>query len=288
MDETRQGWGLAILSAAGFGTLAIFGELAGARGMSIQTLLAFRFSLAVPLVWGYLAWQGRLRRLGARTVLIALALGALGYAGMSGLFLWGVALTTAGLGSILLYTYPVFVVVLAVAFLDERVTWQRAVALALALSGVILVSGAQPRGVEPLGVVVLLLSALIYASYITVSGVVLEDVDALSLSAHVIPAAGVAFVVFGRVTGTVALPSTAAEWGIAGAVALLSTAIPIVSFYAAIRRIGASRTSIVSTVEPVFTVALGVMILDERVTIGILLGGAIVLTGVVLVQAEPS
>ncbi|MFB6133698.1 MAG: DMT family transporter [Halanaeroarchaeum sp.] len=288
MDEVRTGWGLAVLSAAGFGTLAIFGELAGARGMSIQTLLAFRFSLAVPLVWGFLAWQGRLRRLDGGNLAIAVALGALGYAGMSGLFLWGVARTTAGLGSILLYTYPVFVVALAVAFLDERLTWRRTVALVLALTGVVLVSGAQPRGVDPLGVVVLLLSAAIYAAYITVSGVVLEAVDAPTLSAHVIPAAGAAFVAVGAVTGTLALPRTPGEWAITGAVALFSTAIPIVSFYAAIRRIGASRTSIVSTVEPVFTVALGVLVLEERLTVLTLLGGAVVLTGVALVQAEPA
>ena len=286
MSPERRGIALAILSAAGFGTLAIFGRLAEAVGLSIPTLLAYRFSFAVPMVWGYLVWRGRYRVLAGRQLAIAFALGAFGYAAMSGLFLWGVALTNAGLAGILLYTYPAFVVVLAALFLDERVTARTAIAVVVALAGVALVSGAQPRGVEPLGVAVLLLAAAVYATYIAVSRVVLHQIDAATLTAHVIPAAAAAFLAYGGAAGTLALPAGPAQWGVVLGISLLATAIPILSFFAAVALIGASRTSVVSTFEPVFTVVLGVALLGEPLTPATVVGGLAVLAGVLIVQAE--
>lgn len=286
MSPERRGVGLAILSAAGFGTLAIFGRVAEAAGLSIPTLLAYRFSLAVPMVWGYLGWRGRLRVLHGRRLGIALALGALGYAAMSGLFLWGVALLNAGLAGILLYTYPAIVVVIAAAVLDERVTARTVAAVIVAMAGVALVSGAQPRGIDPLGVAVLLVAAVVYASYISVSRVVLDQVDAAVLTAHVIPAAGASFITYGAVRGTLSLPTTPAQGGIIVGVAAIATAIPILAFFSAVALIGASRTSVVSTFEPVFTVALGVALLGEPLTVATVAGGIAVLAGVILVQSS--
>ncbi|MFW5938211.1 MAG: DMT family transporter [Halanaeroarchaeum sp.] len=286
MATSRRGVGLAALSAAGFGTLAIFGRFAEAAGLTIPTLLAFRFALAVPLVWAYLAWRGRLRVLHGRRLAIAFLLGAFGYAAMSGLFLWGVSLTNAGLAGILLYTYPAIVVVIAGLFLDERVTRKTVVAVVLALAGVTLVSGAQPRGIDPLGVAILLFAAVVYAAYISVSRVVLDEIDAATLTAHVIPAAAGAFVVYGTVTGTLAVPTTPTQWGVILGVASLATAVPILAFFSAVAIIGASRTSVVSTFEPVFTVALGVVLLGEPLTTATILGGLAVLAGVVLVQVD--
>jgi drug/metabolite transporter (DMT)-like permease len=286
MSTARRGVGLAVLSAAGFGTLAIFGRLAELVGLSIPTLLAFRFALAVPLVWGYLAWRGRLRVLQGRQLVIAVALGAVGYAAMSGLFLWGVALTNAGLAGILLYTYPAIVVVIAVLFLDEHVTRRTVVAVLVALAGVALVSGAQPRGIDPLGVAVLLVAAVVYATYISVSRIVLDDIDAATLTAHVIPAAALSFVAYGTVTETLVVPTAPAQWGVILGIATLATAVPILAFFSAIAIIGASRTSIVSTFEPVFTVALGVALLGEPLTPATVVGGLAVVAGVLLVQTE--
>lgn len=286
MSARRRGVGLAIVSAAGFATLAIFGRLAEAAGLSIPTLLAFRFWLAVPMVWGYLAWRGRLRILHGRRLGVALGLGALGYAAMSGLFLWGVSLLNAGLAGILLYTYPAMVVVIAATVLDETVTARTVVAVVVAIAGVTLVSGAQPRGIDPLGVVVVLSAAAVYATYISVSRVALDQIDAAVLTAHVIPAAGASFLAYGTVTGTLAVPTTTVQWGVVFGVASLATAIPILAFFSAVALIGASKTSIVSTFEPVFTVALGAALLAEPLTTATVVGGLAVVAGVVLVQTE--
>jgi drug/metabolite transporter (DMT)-like permease len=117
----RVGLALVLTSAVGFGTLGVFGELAAAAGLSIPTVLSFRFLLATLVVWLVLAARGELRRLRGRSLAVGLALGALGYAAMSGLYFWGLDFMTAGLVGIVLYTYPVFVVGAAALGLDAPV-----------------------------------------------------------------------------------------------------------------------------------------------------------------------
>jgi drug/metabolite transporter (DMT)-like permease len=291
MHARSKGILLAAISAFGFGTLAIFGRLATEAGIDLPTLLAYRFLLATPMVWLPMLAQRRLSPLRGRNLAIGIGLGAVGYAAMSYLFLFGVNLTGAGLGALILYIYPALVVALAATVMDERITRLTVAAALLAVVGVGLVATGQPVRVDPLGVGVLLLAAGVYATYIVLSRHVLQTVSAPALSAHVIPAASVTFVAYTLLTGTFTIPATPYEWGIVVGVAALATAVPILTFFAAVSIVGASRTSVVSTFEPVFTVALGALVLGESLTLGSIVGGSAVLAGVLLIQlerAEPS
>ncbi|UVE49961.1 DMT family transporter [Haloferax larsenii] len=280
----RLGTGLVLVSAVGFGTLGIFGKLAAAAGLSIPTILSFRFLLATVLVWGWLGARGELSPLSGRSLVVGLGLGSLGYAAVSALYFVGLEFMTAGLTGIVLFTYPVIVVVLAAAFLDEPITRRTVFALVLAVAGVGLITGGDPAGVDVRGVLVVLLGAFIYATYIVVSRRQLATVDSRTLTAHVLPAAAVSFVVVGSATGQLSVPTTPWSWGVVLAIAVLGTAVPIFTFFAGLSRIGASRASIVSTVEPAATLVLGALVLDEPVMVVTVLGGALVLSGVVLVE----
>lgn len=286
MQAGNRGLLLALFSALGFSTLAIFGRYADIFGLSLVTLLFFRFLLATPLIWIPLAARGDLRPLGWRNLAIGAGLGAIGYALTSYLFLYGVNLTGAGVGAIVLYVYPAFVVIIAATVLGERVTRRTVAAVAMAIVGVALVTTGQSATVDPIGVAVVLVAAVVYANYISISRVVLETVDARTLTAHVIPAAAVTFGVIGMATGNVQIPTTVPQWGVILGISVLATVVPILTFFTAIPLIGASRTSIVSTFEPVFTAVLGVALLGEPLTPTTIAGGAAVLGGVVLIQTD--
>lgn len=275
---------LVILSAFGFATLAIFGKFAYAVGLTLETVLAFRFLLATVIVWSVLVLSGSFVRLRGRELAVAVGLGAFGYALMSGLFFWGLTFMTAGLVAIVLFTYPVFVVVLSVATLDERVTGRIAFAVALSLAGVALITGTDPAGADPRGVALVLGAALVLATYVTISRAMLVTVDARTLTAYVMPAAAVAYLGYGTASGTLQVPVGGEEWAVVVAIAVVATAIPIFTFFAGIARIGASRAAVVSTVEPAITVLLGAALLGEPITSATVAGGAAILGAVLLVQ----
>src|SRR3954469_15793259 len=88
--ERSTGTLMCIGSAAGFGAMAIFGKLAYDEGTTVGTLLSARFALAAALFWLLLLARGEastaMRGLTRRDLLIALGLGAFGYAAQAGCF----------------------------------------------------------------------------------------------------------------------------------------------------------------------------------------------------------
>jgi len=100
----RVGLGLCVVSAAGFGSLAIFGKQAYEGGLGVIGVLALRFALAAPLLVGLALVAGRGLRLGRPTALRLLGLGGIGYAIQATLFFNALTRISAGLAA-LLYLY---------------------------------------------------------------------------------------------------------------------------------------------------------------------------------------
>ena len=286
VDDTRLGAVLVLCSAVGFGTLGVLGVVAGDAGLSIPTILSWRFGLATVLVWTVFGLRGEIRPLRGRALVVAAGLGSAGYAAVSGLYFVGLEFVTAGTAGIVLYTYPAFVLVIAAAFLGEPIGRRRLAALAVTLGGIALITGADPAAADPRGIAVVLLAAILYAGYITASRTALEDVSPPTLTAHVVPAAAGTFLAVGVATDSLGAPSGAFAWGVVVAIAVFATALPIVAFFAGLSRIGAGPASILSTVEPAATVVLGAVFLGEPVGPAVVVGGTLVLLGAGLVARQ--
>ena len=286
MDDETVGIVLVVASAVGFGTLGIFGVIAAEEELSIPTVLALRFALASVLVWTFLWSRGRLQIPSRRIVAVAFALGAGGYATQSALYFYGLEFMTAGMVAIVLYTYPAFVVVLTAVVHPDRVTPPLVAALVLSIGGVALITGVDPAGVDPRGVVVVLGAACAYSFYILVSQRALTAVAAETLTAFVLPAAALSFLVFGAGTGSLTIPATPTAWGAVLGISMLATVVPVLTFFAGIEKIGASRASVISTAEPGVTVGLGALVLGEPVSVVTVVGGTLVVTSVLFIQRE--
>jgi drug/metabolite transporter (DMT)-like permease len=101
------GLGLCVVSAAGFGSLAIFGKQAYAGGLGVVGVLALRFGVAAPLLVGLALVARRGLRLPRPTALRLLGLGGIGYAIQATLFFTALTRISAGLAApLLLYLYP--------------------------------------------------------------------------------------------------------------------------------------------------------------------------------------
>ncbi|MDP1848147.1 MAG: DMT family transporter [Solirubrobacteraceae bacterium] len=295
-SETARGAGVALclVSACGFGLMAIIAKEAYAAGLGVTALLAARFVLAASLLWALVAMRARRRaratarasaRPGARLVVAGLALGAIGYAAQAGLFFSALRHIDASLTSLLLYTYPALVFCGAVALRREHVTRPKALALALASAGAALVLlGGGTGGLEATGVALALGAGATYAVYILVSEGIVARLDAFLLGALVATGGAATFLVAGLIGGSLAFP--AGGWIWIAAIALFSTVLPIVTFLLGMERVGASTASILSTLEPVVTVGLAVALYSESLGPWQILGGGLVLAAVIALQAR--
>ncbi len=273
------GFAAMITSAVSFGGLAIFVRLAYDSGAAPITLLYLRFSIATLCMVGLL----RARRLAlprGRTLLWLVLLGALAYVGQSLAFFTALTLASAGLVALLLYLYPMIVTIVSVVLFKERLTRGKVGALGLAVVGTGLTIGPVEGG-QPLGILLGVLAACIYAVYILVGSRVTPAAGAIPSSTIIIGSAALVYGGLMLLQGA-ALPQTALGWWAIVGVAIISTVIPIVTFFIGLEQIGPTAASTISALEPFVTVVLAVLVLGERVVALQVAGGALILVAVVL------
>jgi drug/metabolite transporter (DMT)-like permease len=294
---------LVVVSAASFGSGAIFAKPVYAEGVGWLPLLAWRFALAAGASWAWvLASPGRragLRRIDRRQALVALVLGIV-YLGNSSTYYAALESVSASLAALIVYIYPAIVAVLTIRLgrpLEGRRAW---LALGLALVGVVLAIGGIPAGSAPPPVALLqvIASPIIYSIWIMAQarlsgersdrlGVAAADgADVATAGALMMTSTAAGFWLIALLSGAPVGPGgmPADAWPGILAVAIISTFVAIQAFTAGSRRIGAAQASLISTVEPIWTISLAAILLDEHLGPVQLLGGVLVIGGVVLAQ----
>lgn len=269
---------LVALSAAAFGTLAIFGRAAYADGMDTFTILFLRFTLAAVLMLALLLVRRESLPRGP-VLLWLVGMGAIGYVGQSFCYLTALKYASPGLVALLLYLYPIFVTVLAVVLLHDAITGVKALALILALAGVALTVG--PAGGQWPGILLAVTAAGIYSVYIIVGAQALRRVSAVPSSTVIFTSAGATYGLLMVVNGP-HLPQTTAGWTAIAGMVLIATVLAVVAFLAGLERVGPTNASMLSALEPVVTVLLAALLLNETLKPVSLVGGGLILAAVLL------
>jgi drug/metabolite transporter (DMT)-like permease len=278
---------LCLVSAFGFGCMAIFAKDAYKQHLGITNLLALRFALAAVIFWTIAHLRGALSLPHRRTLLAGLGLGAFGYAAQSGLFFGAVRRMDASTTSLLLFTYPAMGFIAALARRREHADRRRLIALALAIAGTALVLlGGGSGSFETVGVVMAITAAVAYSTYILVADTVVGKIDPFLLGALVTTGGATTFWLAGAVHGGLDLTLPAHGWLDIAGIVLVSTILPVSTFLLGLERVGPSTASILSCFEPVVTVSLAMALYGERLAAGQFAGGALVLAAVILLQAK--
>jgi drug/metabolite transporter (DMT)-like permease len=273
---------LVLLSALGFGSMALFAKVAYASGLTPSMLLALRFALAVAML-APLVWMKGLRLPRGRALAGFALMGAL-YTAQSQAYFTALMHASSGLVGLLLYVYPVLVTLLAVAFGWEKLDRRTFILLVLAITGMVVMLGGDLQG-SALGIALGLTAAGIYAVYIIIGGRLTQGTDPLAATLVVMAAAAVGNGAIAFANGA-ALPVDSTTWLAILAIAFASL-VAVASFLVGIKAIGASQASIISTLEPVITLCLGIAVLGESASAGQLIGGAMVLAAVVMLAKKP-
>jgi drug/metabolite transporter (DMT)-like permease len=200
-----------------------------------------------------------------------LLLGAIGYTVESTFFYLGLQRGTAAAVSLLFYVYPAIVCLIELARGRERPERSTLLALALAVTGtsVVVTTGASVS-ITAAGIAFALSSASVFSVYILVSREVVRRGDAMRAAAWVAVGASATSFARGAVFGELRDPSghlfQLLLYGVATSAAFALT-------FAALERIGASRTAVVMTLEAVTAVVLGAIVLHERMHAPQIAGG---------------
>jgi drug/metabolite transporter (DMT)-like permease len=269
---------LIAISAASFGTLAIFGRYAYSDGMNIYTVLFLRFGVSASFMTVILLLR---REHFPRGQILAqlVGMGALGYVGQSFMYMTAIKYASAGLVALLLYLYPFFVAILATTFLHEKITRIKVIALILALFGTALTVG--PVSGMLIGALMAITAALIYSIYIIVGTNVMKHVSPVQSSTVIFASAGAVFGLLTLAKGA-HFPASNTGWLAMLGIIIISTIIPVVTFLAGLERIGPTNAAMLSTLEPVVTVLLAAWLFGDKLLPIVMLGGGLILVSVIM------
>ena len=253
--------------------MAIFARYATAAGADVLGILLARFVIAGAVLAAIMIATRRPWPRG-RALGFALGMGAIGYVGQAVCYFTALNHASAGLVALLLYAYPTLVCILAALFLHEKLTARTGALLAASFAGIGLMLGGGDG--TPTGFALGLAAALVYSVYIVVGARELRGTDALA-STTVICLAAAGTLVVASLWRAPQFPAGGAGWIPIVLIALVSTVLAILAFFAGLKRVGPATASIVSTLEPVVTVGLAWTVLGEAISPLQAMGGLLVL-----------
>lgn len=267
------------LSAASFGFLPIFAKIAYAAGTSTYTLLFLRFLVAAVFMF-LLLFLKKMPLPSKKGMFQLFLLGAFVYVSQSFSFFTALNHASPGTVSLLFYIYPAIVMVSSAIFFKEKITIQKVISLCFALAGAFVIIGAQFKA-NLTGILFALLSALLYAIHVLVSSKVVKPGQGIQSSAFISLGASVMYGIISIFVGF--QPPTEASGFVAVALtAIVSTVIAFGAFFVGMEKTGPSIASLVSILEPVVTVIASVIILSEKVTVNLIVGGSLVIMSLLI------
>lgn len=280
--RSTKGVFLALISGAGFSTLGIFTKFAYKSGLSPVQALAWRFLFASIILWFMCIPKNRWRK-EKKDYKAAFGLGVLGFAPQAGLFFLTLRYLSASLTALLLYLYPAFIIILSIVFLNRKPgLFQLGAAL---LSGLGCILTLWSKGDYPLiGYILGIIVAFAYAVYLLATERIIKDIDSLFATTVLLSSAAIVYWLIMLFIDGFAIPGSLTALAAISGMAVFGTLVPIVCLFYAIQLIGSADASLLSTVEPLFTVIIASLLLNERLGYLQLFGGVFIVLAVVMVN----
>ena len=286
MNVKAKGYLLGTIAAATYGMNPLFALPLYKDGMNPDSVLFFRYALAIPIMALMIKARGRSFKVHPKEVLPLALMGMLMALSSLTLFL-SYNYMDAGIASTLLFVYPIMVAVIMALFFREKLTKLTVACIFLALSGIgLLYQGDGGETLSLVGIGLAMASALSYAIYIVgVNRPLLKEVPTVALTFYVLLFGFTLFLVrvdFGR---DLFITDTWYLWGNLIALALFPTVISFLCTTQAIQYIGPTPTAILGALEPLTAIFFGVLVFGEALTPRLCTGIVLILLAVTLIIA---
>lgn len=283
-----KGYILVVLSALLFGCMPLITRYIYNDGLNRESVVLMRNLLALPLLAALTWGQEKSFRIPVKALPSVVVLALLGSC-LTPLLLYGsYQYIATGVATVFHFVYPVVVVLIGLVVLRKKLNWKTVCAVALCVVGI----GLFYNPADPLnwtGCAFALLSGVIYAVYIVVLSVFrYKEISGFKLTFYISVVCSVTMLAVCLVTNKLTLPATLTGWLLCGLLALVVNVGAVVMFQKGTFYIGGEKSSVLSTVEPLTGVVLGIAVFDEKVTVFAAFGAALVIAACILIALSDS
>lgn len=277
------GYPAGIITGITYGLNPLFGMPLMNKGVSVDSILFFRYGIAVLILGALLLLDKHSFKISWKQTKVLLILGIL-YT-LSSIFLFeAYKYIPSGLATTLIFLYPV-IVALIMVFLRVVPSWQVWLAIVATFIGVIIMTQSDSsQEINPIGVFLSLGSALVYALFIVIinKNKTISSISSSLLTFYALLVGAVIF--FMRIAISngeiMAGIDSNVDWLNLVGLAILPTIVSTATLAIATRNIGATKASVLGVFEPITAIIVGTLVFGEALTNNIIIGILIAIVAV--------
>jgi drug/metabolite transporter (DMT)-like permease len=290
MSSSLRGYGSVLAAAIMWASSGTASKALFLSGVTPLQLVQLRVTFASALLGLVLVLFGR-RHLGIRLADTAFfwVLGGVLLALVQFTYLYTISKMPVAAAILIQYSSPVLVALYSICFWDERLTAAKAVALILSLLGCYLVVGGYTMSLlrmNAVGAMTGAASAVLFASYTLFGERGMHSYGPCTTSFYALLFAAVTWNIFESPFHFMSAGYSATQWGYILYIAIVGTLLPFGLFFVGVNYIRSTRASITSTAEPICAGLMAYLFLGETLEPLQILGGAFVVTAIVLLQLQ--
>lgn len=282
------GYPAGVITGITYGLNPLFAVPLMKDGASIESILFFRYAIAVLLLGAFLLLRRQSFKVSWKQAGVLLVLGLL-YTASSLTLFEAYKYIASGLATTIVFLYPVLVAIIMV-FLKVVPSWPVWLSIVLTFVGVVIMTQSDSsQTVNPIGLLLSFASALVYALFIVIINRS-KVIGSISNSLLTFYALSVGTLVF---LGKIAVSDSGIMTGLTGhtvwlnlvGLALLPTIVSTATLAIATRNIGATKASVLGVFEPVTAILVGTLVFGEALTTNIVVGIAISIVAITFMIA---
>lgn len=281
-----------ILAGCLWGSMGLFVRRLGAMGLGSMEIVELRSFLAVILLFSVTAIRSPSQlRIKGRNLLPLICSGIFSIILFNYCYFSTIRLLNLSAAAILLYTAPIFVMLLSIPLFHEALTAHKLLALCMAFAGCCLVSGivTASQRLSLQGVLLGLGSGFGYALYSIFSRISLnQGLGSITITDYTFLFAAIAGTILTDFTQySAAFSSFGAEFLLLAVVyTIVTTVLPYLLYTAGLSQVETGTASVLASVEPVVATVLGFVVFSETPTLEALLGILLVLAALLLLSVK--
>ena len=286
MNSNTKGILNGIIASTSYGMNPLFGLPLYAIGIGVNSVLSYRYFLAVIIYFIWLKFFKKASLKISRQEIIPLFFLGIFFSLSSLTLFEAFHYIEAGIACTILFIYPVMVAIIMAIFFKEKITKTVIFAILLTSIGIILLYKGKPdTALSIKGILIVLTSALLYALYIVgVKNIKpVKVMNSARLSFYVMLFGLIVYIVNLKFCTTLQMLPNLKAWLFAIGLALFPTIISLETITIAIQLIGSTNTAILGALEPLTAIFFGILFFHEQLTLRISIGIILILFGVFLI-----
>jgi|LGVF01.2.fsa_nt_gb drug/metabolite transporter (DMT)-like permease len=275
---------LILISSIGYAFMPILSVKPLIEGTAVSTLLFMRFGITSLLIWPYIFIKKIKFKLPFKTTLYLILLCIMGFT-VATVSIYNAYIYISGsIATLLMFTHPILVMIFEKFIFKTIITKKKLLAIIITTLGLVVVLYVK----EPLsikGIIFGFLASVAYAVYcIGLTEKNVQTINGVAVTAYMATTTTIAMAVYCFITDTPLIATSQSVVLSAVLLSLFCTILASITFYESLSRIGASSTTLISSVEPMMVVVLCALLLNEVFTFNTIIGGVIIIIGIIVLE----